>query len=160
MTLLAGHSSALDIPKYNSDRQDDQNPWGWTVFIEVTYCSGPHLESCDFRWGKQMVHSHGVFGHWNSLVSWCFYVCFAFRIMSYSPPHLGFLHYHQAHADRIISLYVLCWFLGGSWFIIWLHWDLQRKHSQHWQTSNILSLFKYVMFKILLASCFCDRYTF
>lgn len=83
-----------------------------------------------------------------------FYVCFAFRIMSYSPPHLGFLHYHQAHADRIISLYVLCWFLGGSWFIIWLHWDLQRKHSQHWQTSNILSLFKYVMF-VLLASCFC-----
>lgn len=55
-------------------------------------------------------------------------------------------------------LYMFCAdFVGDSRFIIWLHWDLQRKHSQHWQTSNILSLFKYVMFKILLASCFCVK---
>ncbi len=101
ITLTTGHRSPLDIPKYYSDRQDDRNPWGWTYFSRLGVAVELIWSRVSFagenRWVTvtvcldiETVWFHGAF-----------YVCFAFRIMSYSwiikqrgrtPPCLGFLH--------------------------------------------------------------------
>lgn len=84
MTALTGHRSLLDVPKYYSDRQDDRNPWGWTYFSRLGIAVDLTWSRVSFagenRWVTvtvcldiETVWFHGAF-----------YVCFAFRIMSYS----------------------------------------------------------------------------